>query len=64
MDNHTVVKLKAIAKERDIRGYYKLRKAELLNALEAARLVEQTSHIFDESIPNNTLKAIKYRDER
>ena len=28
MENHTVVQLKAIAKERGIRGYYKLRKAE------------------------------------
>ena len=53
MDNHTVVQLKAFAKEPGIRGYYKLRKAELINALEAARLVEQTSNIFDESIPNN-----------
>ena len=34
-------------KERGIRGYYKLRKAELIHALTAARLVEQTSKIFD-----------------
>ena len=53
MDNHAVVELKAIAKERGIRGYYKLRKAELIHALEAARLVEQTSNIFHESIPND-----------
>ena len=57
MDNHTVVQLKAIAKERGIRCYYKLRKAELIHALEATRLVEQTSlmrcNIFDESIPND-----------
>ena len=52
-DNHTVVQSKAIAKERGIRGYYKLRKAELIHALKAARLVEQTSNIFDESIPND-----------
>ena len=50
MNNHTEVQLKAIAKERGIRGYYKLRKAELIHALEATRLVEQTSNIFDESI--------------
>ena len=53
MDNHTVVQLKVIAKERGIRGYYKLRKVELIHALEAARLVEQISNIFDESIPND-----------
>ena len=41
MENHTIVQLKAIAKERGIRGYYKHRKAELINALEAPRLVEQ-----------------------
>ena len=40
MENHTVGQLKAIAKERGIRGYYKLRKAELIHALEAT-LVEQ-----------------------
>ena len=41
MDNHTVVQLQSIAKDRGTRGYYKLRKAELIRALEAARLVEQ-----------------------
>ena len=51
MNYYTVVQLKAIAKERDIRGYYNLRKVELIRALEAARLVEQKSNIFDESIP-------------
>ena len=53
MNNYTVVQLKAIARERGIRGYYKLRKVELIHALEAARLVEQKSNIFDESIPND-----------
>ena len=52
MDNHTVVQLKAIAKEQGIRGYYKLRKAELIHALEATRLVEQTYNVFDASISN------------
>ena len=41
MENHTVVQLKAIAKERGIRGYYKLRKTELIHSLKATRLVEQ-----------------------
>ena len=47
MENHTIVQWKAIAKERGIKGYYKLRKAELINALEATRLVEQKSNILN-----------------
>ena len=53
MNNKTVKQLNAIAKERGIRGYYKLRKAELINTLEAPRLVEQKRNIFDEPIPND-----------
>ena len=53
MENHTVMQLKAIATERGVRGYYKLRKVELIHALEAARLVEHKSNIFDEPIPND-----------
>ena len=53
MENRTVVQLKAIAKERGIRGYYKLRKAELIRVLEATKLVEQKSKIFDEPISND-----------
>ena len=45
--------MKAIEKECGIKGYYKLRKAELIHALEATRLVEQKSNIFDEQIPND-----------
>ena len=59
MENHSVEQLKAIAKERGIRGYYKLRKAELIHALEAARLVEQKSIIFDESIPNDPTSVLQ-----
>ena len=54
MENHTIVQLKAIAKERGIKGYYKLRKAELIHVLEVTRIVEQQSNIFDEQIPNDT----------
>ena len=39
MNNKTEKQWKAIAKDRGIRGYYKLRKADLINALEAPRLV-------------------------
>ena len=53
MENHTVVQLKAIAKERGLRGYYKLRKADLIHALKATKLVEQKSNIFDEPIRND-----------
>ena len=53
MENHIIVQLQAIAKERGIKGYYKLRKAEFINALKATRLVEQKSSIFYESIPND-----------
>ena len=56
MENHTVVHMKAIAKERGIRGYYKLRKAELIHDLEATKLVEQKSNIFDEPIKTIPLR--------
>ena len=59
MVNHTVAQLKAIAKERGIRGYHKLKKVELIHTLEAARLVEQKSNIFDESIPNDTTQVLQ-----
>ena len=59
MENHTVVKLKAIAKERGSKGYYKLRKAELIHALETTRLVEQKSNIFDEPISNDPIPVLQ-----
>ena len=35
MDNITVIKLKALAKQRSIKGYYKLRKTEFRQKCEA-----------------------------
>ena len=58
MENHPVLQLKAIAKERDVRGYYKLRNVELIHALEAARL-EQISNILDEPILNDPLPVLQ-----
>ena len=46
-------------KRASIRGYYKLRKVELIHALEAPRLVEQKSNIFDESIPNDSIPVLQ-----
>ena len=59
MDNYTVMQLMAIPKERGVSGYYKLRKAQLIHALEAARLAEQKSNIFDDSIPNDTTPVLQ-----
>ena len=59
MENHTRVQLKAIAKERGITGYYKLRKAQLIRVLEATRLVEQKHNIFDEPIPNDAIPVLQ-----
>ena len=59
MENHRVGQLKAIAKERGIRGYYKLRMAELIHALEATTLVEQKNNIFAEPIPNDPTQVLQ-----
>ena len=59
MENHTVEQLKAIAKERGIKCYYKLRKVELIHALETTRLVEQKSNMFNEQIPNDPTSVLQ-----
>ena len=59
MENNTVMQLKAIAKELEVRSYYKVRKAQLIHALEATRLVEQKYNIFDEPIPNDPTRVLQ-----
>ena len=59
MENHAIVQLKAISKERGIKGYHTLRMAELINALEATRLVEQKSSVFHEPIPNDSTPVLQ-----
>ena len=53
------MQLKAIVNERSVRGYYKLRKVELIHALEAARLAEPKSSIFDEPIANDSTPVLQ-----
>jgi len=36
MNNHSIRELRIIAKERGLRGYYKLKKAELVDLLESS----------------------------
>ena len=59
MEIYTIVQLKAIAKERGIKDYYKLRKTDLINALEATRLVEEKSSIFHDPIPNDPIPVLQ-----
>ena len=58
MDNITVMKLKALAKQRDIKGYYKLRKAELIQKLEAHPDVNEQVLISRLEIPRNTTRSV------
>ena len=51
MENLKVKDLKALAKERGIKGYYKLRKAELIQALTPVGDHSQPQNIMDQPIP-------------
>ena len=57
IDNITVIRLKDIAKQRDIKGYYKLRKAELIQKLEAHPDVNEQVLILELEIPRNTTRS-------
>ena len=58
MDNITVIKLKTFAKQRGIKGYYKLRKAELTQKLEAHPDVNEQDLIPGLEIPRNTTRSV------
>ena len=58
MNNITVIELKAIAKQRGIEGYYKLRKAELIDKLEALPEVNEQVIIARLKIPRNTTRSV------
>ena len=54
MDNITVIKVKALAKQRGIKGFYKVRKDELIQKLEAQPYVNEQVLIPGLEIPRNT----------
>ena len=58
MNNITIVELKAIAVQRDIECYYKLRKAELIHKLEALPEVSEQVLIPGLEIPRNRTRSL------
>ena len=58
MDKITVIKLKTLAKLRGIKGYYKLRKAELIQKLEAHPDVNEGVLIPGLKVPRNTTRSV------
>ena len=61
MDNITVIKLKALAKQRGIKAYYKLRKAELIQTLEGHPDVNEHDLIPGIEISRNTTRSVNTR---
>ena len=58
MDNIIVIKLKTLAKHHGIKGYYKLRKAELIQTLEAHPDVNEQVVITGLEIRRNTTRSV------
>ena len=58
MNNITVIDLKALAKQRAIKGYYKLRQAELIQKLEAHSDVNEQVLIPGLEIPRNATRSV------
>ena len=61
MDSITVMKLKALTKQRGVKGYYKLRQAELIVKLEARPDVNEQVLIPGLEIPRNTTRSVNTR---
>ena len=61
MDNITVIKLKALAKQRGIKAYNKLRKAELIHKLETHPDVNEQVLIPGLDIPRNATGSVNIR---
>ena len=58
MKNITVIKLKTLAKQRGIKGYYKLRNAELLENFKVHPDVNEQVVIPELEIPINTTRSV------
>ena len=58
IDSITVIKLKALAKQRGIKGYYKLRKAKLIKKFEAHADVNEQVLIPELETPRNTTRSV------
>ena len=58
MDKITVIKLKTLAKQRGIKSYYKLTKAELIQKLKAHSDINEQVLIPELEIPRNTTRSV------
>ena len=58
MDNFTVIKLEALAKQLGIKVYYKQRNAELMQILEVHPDVNEQGLLLGLNIPGNTTRSV------